>query len=236
LPLKLNVRCSMQLNAALSMLQFRSGVATLPRRFLLRAVGLTSFGVRRTRIGVPRSTAAVCAGRPSFGGRRKVQAGSRFGVVSGKVLLHSSRCLPRLQRAACPSAVSVRSCRAQAPRSTVRCSSAAAFGARWGRSQSRSVVLPLASCKTGCHSSIVAGTLTVTNAVPAKRGSSSGGGVRARSSGTAVPDQAPNPSVKRTAPGVPGSAAYLKRWVLQERMRMPRYHGSEPERFARGCR
>jgi hypothetical protein len=46
----------------------------------------------------------------------------------------------------------------------------------------------------------------------------------------------PNHSVKRTAPGVPGSAAYLKRWVLQERMQMPRNHSSQAECAARGCR
>ena len=47
---------------------------------------------------------------------------------------------------------------------------------------------------------------------------------------------AANPSFERTFPGVPWHAAQLKRWVLQERMRMPRYHGSEAERSVRGCR
>ena len=76
---------------------------------------------------------------------------------------------------------------------------------------------------------------------------------RARSRDTAAfafALEAPNPSFERTHNGrplqalisfwalrvLPSRAAQLKRWVLQERMRMPRYHGSEPERSVRGCR
>ena len=46
---------------------------------------------------------------------------------------------------------------------------------------------------------------------------------------------AANPSFERTCPGVPGPAAQLKRWVLQERMQMPRNHASQAECAARGC-
>ena len=185
-----------------------SGVVAVQRHFLSGSVGLTSCGVRRTRSVVPRSTAAVSVGRPSFGGQRTVSSLSRSGVLFVGEVLQPTRGLPRSEWAACPSAGSARSCRAQAPPSTVRCSSAAALRARRGRSQPRLVVQALASCKAGCQVSIMAGTLTVMNAVRAKRGSSSDGGARARSSGTALQGEAPNPSVKRTRLR---QAAYLKR-------------------------
>ena len=180
-------------------------VVAVQRRFVPTAVRPRAFGV------VSRSTSIVGEGCPSFGGQRTVSCRSRSGVLCVGQVLQPTRGPPRSEWAACPSAVSARSCRAQAPCSTVRCSGARTFSAKRGRSQSRSLARPLASGRAPFHSSIKAGTLTVMNAIRAKRGSSIGSGARARSSGTALQLQAPNHSVKRTAPGVPGSAAYLKR-------------------------
>jgi hypothetical protein len=71
----------MQVNAALRMNQVLRGVAAASRLALPRSVGLASFGARRTRSVVSRSTAAVGVGRPSFGGQRMVSVGSRSGVL-----------------------------------------------------------------------------------------------------------------------------------------------------------
>ena len=187
----------MQLNAALRMSQVLRGVAAVSRRLLPRLVGLTSCGVRRTHCGLPRSTAIVGAGCPSFGGQRTASCGSRSGVLSVAEVLHSPRCWSRSAWAACPSAVSGRLWSAQAPRSTVRCASAAALVAGLGHCHAKRVRLPPASCETSSRCSVGAGKLTVMNAI------------QFIGCGSAKP--APNHSVKRTAPGVPGSAAYLKR-------------------------
>jgi hypothetical protein len=187
----------MQSNAAVPMKQVLRSVAAVSGRALSRSVGLTSCGVRRTRSVVPRSTSTVCVGRPSFGGRRKVSGGSRSGAFCVAKLLQRTRCLARSARAACPSAVSARLCSAQAPRSKARCPSAAALAAKLGHSQAKRVLLPLASCKRLCLQSLGASKLTVVNASQFIRCSSA--------------KPAPNHSVKRTAPGVPVSAAYLKR-------------------------
>jgi hypothetical protein len=183
----------MQLNAALSVSEARRKVVALSRRFLHRAVGLTSSGVRRTRFGQSRSTAIVGACRPSFGGRRKVSGRSRSGVLCVGEVLHPTRCLPRSAWAACPSAVSARLRSAQAPRATVRCSSAAALAARLGRSQLRSVALPLATYKRSCRFSVGAGKLAVMNAASFTSPSSA--------------NAASNPAFKRTSHGVPWAAA-----------------------------
>jgi hypothetical protein len=180
----------MQLNAALRIGQVLRRVAAVSRRALPRSVGLASFGARRTRSVLSRSPCSVGVGRPSFGGQRTVSAGSRSGVfgASGASALALSA---TVARAALPA------WSAQAPRSSARCSSAAALSSRRGHSLAQRVLLSPASCGTSSGCSIGAGKLTVVNA--------------SQFIGCAAANAAPNPSVKRTAPGVPGSAAYLKR-------------------------
>jgi hypothetical protein len=183
----------MQLNAALPKSQVLPGVVALPRRFLPRAVGLTSCGVRRTRSVVPRSTAAVGVGRPSLGGRREVSGRSRSGVFCVRQVLQPTRCLPRSARAACPSAVSARWRSAQAPLSTVRCSSSAALAVKLGHCQAQRVLVSPASCETSSRCSVGAGKLTVVNA--------------GQFTGCSSANPAPNPAFKRTSHGVPWAAA-----------------------------
>jgi hypothetical protein len=183
----------MQLNAALSVSEARRKVVALSRSFLHRAVGLTSFGVRRTRFGQSRSTAIVGVYRPSFGGRRKVSGRSRSGVFCVGKVLQPTRCLPRSAWAVCPSAVSARARFGQAPRSAVRCSSAAALAARLGRSGCRSAGLPLAAHEGSCRFSTGAGKLAVMNATSF--------------TGPSSANAASNPAFKRTSHGVPWSAA-----------------------------
>jgi hypothetical protein len=180
----------MQVNAALRMGQVLRGVAAVSRRALPRSVGLASFGARRTRSVLQRSTCTVGVGRPSFGGRRTVSAGSRLAALraSGASAFALSA---RVARAACPAWF------VQAPRSTDRCPSATALSARRVHSHAQRVLLSPASCKESSRCSAGTGKLTVMNASQFSRCSSA--------------NPAPNPSVKRTAPGVPGSAAYLKR-------------------------
>jgi hypothetical protein len=181
----------MQVNAALRMNQVLRGVAAASRLALPRSVGLASFGARRTRSVVSRSTAAVGVGRPSFGGQRMVSVGSRSGVLraSGASALALSA---TVARAALPA------WSAQAPRSWARCPSSAALPARLGHSQAPRVLLSSpASCKANSCCSVGTGKLTVVNASQFSRCGSA--------------NAAPNHSVKRTAPGVPWSAAYLKR-------------------------
>jgi hypothetical protein len=203
------------------MSQVLRGVAAVSRLPLPRAVGLASCGARRTQSVLSRSTAAVCVGRPSFGGQRTVLGGSRSGVL-GASGASVTALFAKAAWAACPSAVSARSRSVQAPRSTARCPSSAALSASLGHSRAQRVLLSPASRETSSRCSVGAGKLTVANA--------------SQFIGCASANAAPNPSVKRTAPGVPWSAAYLKRWVLQERMQMPRNHASQVECAARGCR
>jgi hypothetical protein len=179
-----------QVNAALRMSQVLRGAAAVSRLALPRSVGLASSGARRTRSGLPRSTAGVGVGRPSFGGQRTVLAGSRSGVLgaSGASALALSA---TVARAALPA------WSAQAPRSWARRPSAAALPAKLGHSHAQRVLLSPASCETSSRCSVGAGKLTVVNASQFSRCGSA--------------NAAPNHSVKRTAPGVPGSAAYLKR-------------------------
>jgi hypothetical protein len=180
----------MQLNTALRMSQVVHEVVALQRRSLPRASGLTSCGVRCTQSVVSRSAAAVCVGRPSFGGQRTVSAGSRSGGLgaSGASAFALSA---KVARAACTSWF------VQVPPTTVRRPSAAALSASLGHSQAQRVLLSPASCETSGRCSIGAGKLAVVNA--------------SQFIGCSSANPAPNPSVKRTAPGVPGSAAYLKR-------------------------
>jgi hypothetical protein len=187
----------MQLNAALPVSEAHLEVVALSRPFLPRAVGLTSSGVRRMRFAFSRSTAIVGVGCPSQG--RPAHGVLRFAVwrACASAVLHPSRCLPRSARAACPSAVSARSRSAQAPRSAVRCSSAAALAARLGRSQVRSVALPRASCEVSHRFSSGAGKLAVMNATS----------FTSPSSANAFSNAASNPAFKRTSHGVPWSAA-----------------------------
>jgi hypothetical protein len=180
----------MRLNAALRMSQVLRGVAAVSRHGLPRAVGLASFGARRARSVVPRSTAAVGVGRPSFGGQRTVWVGSRSGVLGASGASALALCA-KVAPAGCPALF------ARAPRSTVRCSSSAALVVKVGHSHAQRVLLSLASCKASSRCSIGAGKLTVVNA--------------SQFIGCTSANAAPNHSVKRTAPGVPGSAAYLKR-------------------------
>jgi hypothetical protein len=176
----------MQLNAALRTSQVLRGAGAGSRLALPRSVGLASFGARRTRSVVLRSTSTVGVGRPSFGGQRTVSGGSRSGVFGATPASALALCAT-----ACPA------WSAQAPRSPVRCSSSAALPANLGHSQAQRVLPSLASCETSRCCSAGAGKLTVVNARQFIWCSSA--------------NPAPNPSVKRTAPGVPGSAAYLKR-------------------------
>jgi hypothetical protein len=180
----------MQLNAALPPSQGLRCVAAVSGRFPSRSVGLTSCGVRRTQSVVARSAAAACVGRPSFGGQRTVSAGSRSGVL-GASDASALGLSAKVARAACPAWF------VQAPRSTVRCPSAAALSARLGHSQAQRALVPPATHQRSSRCSVGAGKLTVLNA--------------SHFVGCGSAKSAPNPSVKRTAPGVPGSAAYLKR-------------------------
>jgi hypothetical protein len=180
----------MQVNAALRMGQVLRGVAAVSGLALPRSVGLASFGARRTRSVVLRSTAAVGVGRPSFGGQRTVSAGLRSGVLgAARASAHA------LSATVAPAALPGWS--AQAPRSMVRCSSSAALPAKLGHSHAQRVLLSPASCEASNRCSVGTGKLTVVNA--------------SQFTGCAPANAAPNHSVKRTAPGVPGSAAYLKR-------------------------
>jgi hypothetical protein len=180
----------MQLNAALRMSQALRGVAAVSRRVLPRSVGLASFGARRTLSVLPRPTAAVGVGRPSFGGRRTVSVGSRSGALGASGASALALCAK-----VAPPAFTAWS--AQAPRSWARCPSSAALPAKLGHSHAQRVLLSPASCEASSRCSVGAGKLTVVNASQISRCSSA--------------NAAPNHSVKRTAPGVPGSAAYLKR-------------------------
>ena len=121
-----------------------------------------------------------------------------------------------------PARASSASWSAQARSSTARCPSAAALSVKLGHSQAKGMLLSPAACRGTCLQSLGASKLTVANA--------------SQVVGCGCANAAPNHPVKRTAPGVPGSAAYLKRWVLQERMQMPRNHASQAECAARGCR
>jgi hypothetical protein len=180
----------MQVNAALRTSQVLRGIAAVSRRALPRLVCLASFGARRSRSVVPRSACTVGVGRPSFGGQRTVCAGSRSRVLGASGA--SAHALPaKVAGAACP-AWSV-----QAPLSWARCSSSAALPAKLGHSQAQCVLQSLAACKASSHCSVGAGKLTVVNA--------------SQFSSCASAKAAPNHSVKRTAPGVPWAAAYLKR-------------------------
>jgi hypothetical protein len=183
----------MQLNAALPTNRVLPSVTAPRGRFLPRPVGLASFGARRTRSVVLRSTSTVCAGRPSSGGRRKVSGRSRSGVFCVRLVLQPTRCLPRSARAACPSAVSARWRSAQAPRSTVRCSSSAALAVKLGHSQAQRVLVSPASCETSSRCSVGAGKLTVVNA--------------GQFTGCSSANAAPNPAFKRTSHGVPWATA-----------------------------
>jgi hypothetical protein len=179
-----------QVNTAVRMSQVLRGAAAVSRLALPRSVGLASFGARHTRSVLSRSTCTVSVGRPSFGGQRTVSAGSRSGVLGAtpaSALALSAKAAP----AGCPALF------AWALRSTVRCSSSAAWPAKVGHSHAQRVLLSPASCEASSRCSIGAGKLTVVNARQFGRCASA--------------NAAPNPSVKRTAPGVPGSAAYLKR-------------------------
>jgi hypothetical protein len=180
----------MQVNVAVRMNQVLRGVAAVPRLALPRSVGLASFGARRTRSVVPSSTCAVSVGRPSFGGQRTVWAGSRSGVLGA-----SGASAPALSATVARAALPAWS--AQAPRSWARCPSSAALPAKVGHRQVQRVLPSLASCNASSRCSIGTGKLTVANASQFSRCGSA--------------NAAPNHSVKRTAPGVPGSAAYLKR-------------------------
>jgi hypothetical protein len=184
----------MQVNAALRMSQVLRGVAVASRHALPLSVGLASFGARRTRSVLPRPTAAVGVGRPSCGGQRTVSGSSRSGVLGASgasALALSAKVAP----AACPA------WSAQAPRSWARCPSSAALPVKLGHSHAQRVLQSLASCEAIGRCSIGAGKLTVVKASQFSRCSSA--------------NAAPNHSVKRTAPGVPGSAAYLKRWAIR---------------------
>ena len=180
----------MQLNAVLPTSRGLRCVGAGSRRVLPRPVGLTSFGVRRARSVASRSTSTVRVGCPSFGGQRTVSARSWSGALgaSGASVVALSA---KGARAVCPSWCG------QALRTTARCPSAAALSARRGRGGVERVALSLASCNGGCLGSFGASKLTVVNA--------------SLFIGCSAAKSAPNPSVKRTAPGVPGSAAYLKR-------------------------
>jgi hypothetical protein len=180
----------MQVNAALRKSQVLRGVAAALRRALPGSVGLASFGARRTQSVVSRSAAAVCVGRPSFGGQRTVSAGSRSGVLGASGASALALCA-KVALAGCPALF------ARAPRATARCPSAAALSARLGHSQAQRVLVSPAACETSSRCSVGTGKLTVVNA--------------SHFAGCGSANAAPNPSVKRTAPGVPGSAAYLKR-------------------------
>jgi hypothetical protein len=183
----------MQVNAALRMGQVLRGVAAVSRRVLPRPVGLTSCGVRRTRSVVPRSTATVGVGRPSFGGRREVSGRSWSGVFCVGQVLQPRCCLARSAWAACPSAFSARLRFAQAPRSTARCPSAAALAVKLGHSQAQRVLSSPASCETSSRCSVGTGKLTVVNA--------------SLFIGCSSAKSAPNPAFKRTSHGVPWAAA-----------------------------
>ena len=187
----------MQLNAVLPTSQGLRCVAAVSRRGLPRPVCLASFGARRARSVVARSTSTVGVGRPSFGGQRTVSSGSRSGVFCVGEVLQPTRCLPRSVWAACPSAVSARLRSAQAPRAAAWCPGSQARSARRGGGRVERVALSRASCNGGCLGSVAASKLTVVNA--------------SQFIGCGSANAAPNHSVKRTAPGVPVSAAYLKR-------------------------
>jgi hypothetical protein len=180
----------MQVNAALRMSPVLRGVAAVSRRGPSCSVALASFGARRTLLVLSRSTSTVCVGRPSFGGQRTVSAGSRSGVL-GAARASAHALSATVARAALPA------WSAQAPRSWARCPRSAALPAKLGHSHAQRVLLSPACCEAGTQSSGGIGKLTVMNASQFTRCAS------ARA--------APNHSVKRTAPGVPGSAAYLKR-------------------------
>lgn len=160
---------------------------------LSRSVGLASFGARRARSVLSRSTSTVCVGRPSFGGRRKASGRWWSGVFCVGEVLQPLGCLPRSPWPACPSAVSASFWSVQAPRSPVRCPSAAALAAKLAHSQARRVPLSPALCKPTCLQSQGAGKLTVVNA--------------SRFNGCASENAAPNPAFKRTSHGVPWAAA-----------------------------
>ena len=197
----------MRSNASIQMQRVASDRVALPRQFLARLVGFASCGIRRQQSGAPRSTVIVGVGRRSFGGRRAVAGASLAGAPATEVL-HPSHSPSVAAWAACPSAVSARSWFARSPRAKARCSSALAVSARRGRVQARAVVLRLASGAIGCRFGVGAGTLAGVNAVPANSQRSSFSAVRSRSAVSAVPNRAPNPSVKRTCQR---QAAYLKR-------------------------
>ena len=180
----------MQLKTALPPSQVSRCVAAVSGRALSRSVGLASFGARRAQSVLSRSTAAVGVGCPSFGGQRTVCAGSWSGAL-GATGASALALSATVAWAACP-AWSV-----QAPRSKARCPSAAALPARRGHSHAQRVLLSLACCVASTRLAVGVGTLTVVNA--------------SHCVGCRSAKSAPNPSVKRTAPGVPGSAAYLKR-------------------------
>jgi hypothetical protein len=176
----------MQVNAALRTSQVLRGAAAVSRHALPRSAGLASFGARRTQSVVAGSTAAVGVGRPSFGGQRTASAGSRSGALrasGASALALSAKVAP----AVCPA------WSAQAPRSTVRCSSSAALFASLGHSRAQRVLLSLASCKASSRCSVGAGKLTVVNG--------------SQFSGCGSANAAPNPVFKRTSHGVPWAAA-----------------------------
>jgi hypothetical protein len=167
----------MQLNAALPTSHALRGVAAVSRRVLSRSVGLTSCGVRPTQSVVPRSTAAVGMGRPSFGGQRTVSGGSRSGVLGalGASALALSGTVAWAALPAWP---------AQAPRSWVRCPSSAALPAKLGHCHAQRVLLSPACCEASTRFSGRIGKLTVVNA--------------SQFIGCASANAAPNPSFKRT--------------------------------------
>ena len=191
----------MQLKAALPPSQSLRCGAAVSRRALSRSVGLASFGARRTRSVLSRATSTVGVGCPSFGGQRTASGGLRSGVLGAAEVLQSSRCWSRSAWAARPAAASARLWSAQAPRSAARCPRSQALSARRGCGGVERVALSLASCNGGCLGSFGASKLTVVNA--------------SQFIGCGSANAAPNHSVKRTAPGVPGSAAYLKRSASQ---------------------
>jgi hypothetical protein len=177
------------------------------------ARGLCGFAVRRARASEvlhpsrcsPRLARAAC---PSAASAR---CWSAQAPRSNARCANQRRCLPGLSTvrqlgASCASALALSAevapaaCpawSAQAPRSWARCPSSAALPAMLGHSHAQRVLLSLASCEASNCCSIGTGKLTVVNA--------------SQFVGCASAKAAPNPSVKRTAPGLPASAAYLKR-------------------------
>ena len=186
----------MQLKTALPPSQVSRCVAAVSRRALSPSVGFASCRgwqtPRALRASVPsrrvESQSMVRAPRGS------AAPGNQFVAVLATAATASSHIcgLPaKVPCAACPA------WSAQAPRSTARCPSSAALPARRGHSHSQRVLLSPACFVASTRFAIGVGKLTVMNA--------------SHFVGCGTAKSAPNPSVKRTCPGVPWHAAYLKR-------------------------